>query len=159
MRLEQLGPSSTIIYLPFSYLKAMSKPSRTIDPVINMTDSSHRRLSEETVQEKAALQRQLQLALSSLFLGLLQSTEAELTRCKDYQCKKTLLRELVTDLEEFKPGMRQMFGEDSIEYTHLLLEQTLVSIRLTDVIILRLLSSELFWLVILSPFLLWFLFW
>ncbi|KAK0245094.1 hypothetical protein EDD85DRAFT_783065 [Armillaria nabsnona] len=33
--------------------------------------------------------------------------------CKDYQHKEILLRELVAEFKEFKPGMRQMFVEDS----------------------------------------------
>ncbi|PBK89425.1 hypothetical protein ARMGADRAFT_1015574 [Armillaria gallica] len=73
----------------------MSKSSQTIDP-------AHRRLYEEVVNKKADLQRQLQLSLSSLFLDILQSTEVELARCKDYQRKETLLRELVAEIEEFK---------------------------------------------------------
>ncbi|SJL11722.1 uncharacterized protein ARMOST_15130 [Armillaria ostoyae] len=107
----------------------MSKPSQTIDPLIDMMDPAHRRLYEEVVNKKADLQRQLQFALSSLFLDLLQSTEAELARCKDYRRKETLLRELAAEIEEFKPGMRQMFGEDSVAYSHLLLEQKLASHR------------------------------
>ncbi len=153
-RLELRPPSSTIVCttttftspLPFFYLKAMSKSSQTMDPLIDMMDPAHRRLYEEVVNKKADLQRQLQLSLSSLFLDLLQSTEVELARCKDYQRKETLLRELVAEIEGFKPGMRQIFGEDSgafcrrfvlaqyidfilVAYSHLLLEEKLASHR------------------------------
>ncbi len=51
--------------LPFFYLEAMSKPSQMIDPLIEETDLTHRRLYKEVVNKKT-LKHEIQVALSSL---------------------------------------------------------------------------------------------
>ncbi|KAK0245105.1 hypothetical protein EDD85DRAFT_1016299 [Armillaria nabsnona] len=158
-RVELRPPSSTTFTtpLPLFYLKVMSEPSKAID--VEAMDPARRRLYEQVLTQKANLKRELQLTLSSLFVTVLQSPEGKLASAEDYRQKKSVLRALAAEIEMFKPGMLQLFGEDSDAYRHLLLEEQLASARLTDVMILCLLSSKLFWLVILSPFLLWFLFW
>ncbi|PBK64225.1 hypothetical protein ARMSODRAFT_962409 [Armillaria solidipes] len=137
----------------------MSEPRKAIDPLVEAMDPARRKLYEQVLTQKANLKRELQLTLPSLFVNVLQSAEGKLASAEDCRQKESVLRALAAEIEVFKPGMRQLFGEDSDAYKHLLLEEKLVTHRLTDVMIFCLLSSKLFWLVILSPFLLWFLFW
>ncbi|SJL11712.1 uncharacterized protein ARMOST_15120 [Armillaria ostoyae] len=130
-------PSSTFVYttttfttpLPLFHLKLMSEPSKAIDPLVEAMDPAHRRLYEQVLTQKANLKRELQLTLSSLFVNVLQSAEGKLAMTEDCRQKESVLRALAAEIERFKPGMLQLFGEDSDAYRHLLLEEQLASHR------------------------------
>ncbi|KAK0438953.1 hypothetical protein EV421DRAFT_1969204, partial [Armillaria borealis] len=98
--------------LPFLYLAAMSKPSQMIDPLIEEMGPAHRNYTKK-LSIKKFLKREIQVALSSLFVAVLQSAEGKLAKTKNCRRKENLfVVALAAETEVFKTGMLQLFGED-----------------------------------------------
>ncbi|PBK89412.1 hypothetical protein ARMGADRAFT_1167661 [Armillaria gallica] len=119
-------------------------------------DAAQRREYERVVDDVKILKHEMEVVISYQFAMAVQDAEDEIAKCKDSQQSETLLRELGAELEDIKLEMLQLFGEDSAAYRLLVGKQKLVTHRLTDMMLFRFLLSTLFWLGILSPFLLWF---
>ncbi|SJL11702.1 uncharacterized protein ARMOST_15110 [Armillaria ostoyae] len=91
--------------MPLVPLLPMSKPSQMIDPLIEETDPAHRRLYDEVVNKKN-LKREIQVALSSLFVTVLQFAEGKLAKTKNCRRKENLfVVALAAEIEVFKTGM------------------------------------------------------
>ncbi|KAK0442255.1 uncharacterized protein EV420DRAFT_1768864 [Desarmillaria tabescens] len=107
----------------------MSYPSEAIYSHIETMDRAQRReyrnqLFNEAIHLK--LKREIELIMSYQLIQIMRSAQDEIAQSKSYRQKRSLLRQLAATLEDFKPGIRETFGEDSEAYQHLLLEEQLL---------------------------------
>ncbi|KAK0446586.1 uncharacterized protein EV420DRAFT_1767755 [Desarmillaria tabescens] len=95
----------------------MSYLSGAIDSHIEMMDPAQRReydqLFNETVHLERELKRKIELALSYQLIQIMRSAQDEISRSKTYRQRRSLLRQLAATLGDFRPGIRETFGEDS----------------------------------------------
>ncbi|KAG7439109.1 uncharacterized protein BT62DRAFT_1081790 [Guyanagaster necrorhizus] len=160
-RLEPLPPpSTTTVYtppFPFFKLAAVSKPSNTILPSGETTDPLILTILE-VYNELEDLMRRLELTMTSELDKTLELAEKVIAQCKDSRQRESFLLELAAEIVETKVEVRRAFGEDSPAYRILVLHERRINYRLKTARIVRLLLSKYLWLVVLSLFLLWFLF-
>ncbi|SJL11711.1 uncharacterized protein ARMOST_15119 [Armillaria ostoyae] len=137
-RLELPPPSSIytvyttatfITPLPFFHIEAMSELRKKMGALTETMDAAQRREYERVVDDVKILKHEMEVVISYQFAMALQGAEDEIAKSKDNQQRETLLRELRAELEDIKPGMLQLFGEDSAAYRLLVGEQKLITHR------------------------------
>ncbi|KAG7440258.1 uncharacterized protein BT62DRAFT_633540 [Guyanagaster necrorhizus] len=127
-RLEPLPPPPTYtVYtqpFPFFKLEAMCEYSDTIPPPGELIDP----LFLEIFLELEYLKRRLVVVTTSSELAItLESIKDAIARCKDYQLKESLIRELVAEIVDLKVTVRNRSGEDCDEYRMLVLQEKRVA--------------------------------
>ncbi|KAG7451761.1 uncharacterized protein BT62DRAFT_1070986 [Guyanagaster necrorhizus] len=104
----------------------MCEYSDTIPPPGELIDP----LFLEIFLELEYLKRRLVVVTTSSELAItLESIKDAIARCKDYQLKESLIRELAAEIVDLKVTVRNRSGEDCDEYRMLVLQEKWVDTR------------------------------
>ncbi len=99
--------------LPFFHIEAMPELKKKMEALGETMDAAQRREYERVVDDVKIFKHEMEVVISYQFAMVVQDAEDEIAKSKDSRQRETLLRELRAELEDTKPGMLQVFGEDS----------------------------------------------